>query len=115
MTGARGTTSTFVGGDITLTVEIDNTGRADNPGLQFQIGELDDYADLVGCVPKCSTRTGFGDVYTVLPGVKAGADRTYEVGFVANKVGAVSWSICVYDDVEFGEQIFCGELTTTIR
>jgi hypothetical protein len=34
---------------------------------------------------------------------------------VATKVGAVRWSICIYDEEFASDVVFCGDATATIR
>ena len=112
---AKYTTETYVGGDITLRVRLSNDGTAKNPSTQLQISDLGDYADVVGCTPDCDAHEGFGGYYAILPGIVPGDTVTYSVEFVAKSVGAAKWSICVYDDAESGNQVYCGNATTRIR
>jgi hypothetical protein len=51
-------------------------------------------------------------MYATLPGIPAGKTKTYQVNFIATKVGAIHWSVCVYDDETRGEQVHCGDATT---
>jgi hypothetical protein len=112
---AKYTTDTFVGGDITLRVAVSNSGSAKNPSTEFQISDLGDYADVVDCSPDCEAHEGFGGYYATLPGIAPGGSATYTVTFLAKAVGAAKWSICVYDDANSGNQVYCGNATTEIR
>lgn len=97
------TKTAIVGGDIRITVEIRNKGKAANHGTKLQFSDLDKHADIEGCVPECEVDTGFG-VYAHLPGIPAGKTKTYKVNFVASSPGASRWSLCIYDDDIAGEQ-----------
>jgi hypothetical protein len=101
---------------MVITVVLKNTGKAASESTEFQISEIEDYADVVGCTPKCHIDRGLGGGYYLgLPGIPPGKTKTYEVELIPTKVGAAHWDVCVYDDVEFGDQVYCGEGTVTIR
>jgi hypothetical protein len=113
---AKATTKTRVGGDMVITVVLKNTGTVASESTEFQISKIEDYADVVGCTPKCAIDRGFGGGYYLnLPGIPAGKTKTYEVELIPTKVGAAHWDVCVYDDTEFGDQIYCVDGTVTIR
>jgi hypothetical protein len=108
-------TTTFVGGTLTVTAVISNTGTAASPGVSFQFSDLKEHADIVQCTPACQTDEGLGAIYARMPGIPAGGTATYEVEFIPTAVGAAHWSACVYDDKNGGDQVYCGDATTTIR
>lgn len=116
VTSAKATTKTFVGGEMVITLKLENTGKSRSNSTQFQLSEIEDYADVVGCTPECDIDRGLGGGYYLeLPGVGAGKERTFKIELVPTKVGAAHWDVCVYDDAEFGDQIACYEGTVTIR
>lgn len=105
-----------VGGTITVTVKIKNNGSATNPSTEINFSELDKYADLFECTPECSVEDAPGlGPSAILPGVPAGKTSTFKIEFVASTAGAVRWSLCVYDNESFGEQVYCGDAATAIR
>lgn len=115
VTGVEYSTKARVGGTITVTATIENTGTAKNPAIEFQFSDIDDYADLVGCKPKCTTHEAFGDIYAVVPGIAAGTAKTIEIEFLPTEIGAAHWSVCIFDDELGGELVSCWDATTTIR
>jgi hypothetical protein len=110
------TRQVLVGDTIEVTVKVKNSGRGASHTTLVNFSELDKYADLFDCKPECQTEDlpGFGPS-AILPGVTAGKTQVFIVNFVANKVGAVKWSLCVYDDNEMQNQVWCGDATTAIR
>ncbi|MEX0625560.1 MAG: hypothetical protein WD402_03350 [Chloroflexota bacterium] len=108
------TTEVAVGGSIVVNIELSNTGTAANPGTKLQFSDIDQYADIVGCVPTCDVSEFFGD-YADLPGVPAGGSAQYSVEFIATTVGAARWGLCIYDGSGGDDQIYCGNGTTIIR
>jgi hypothetical protein len=109
------TTETAVGGSIEVVLTLSNGGSGASESTELQFGGIDDHADIVGCSPPCMTSTFLGDVYAELEGVPAGGTTTIQVEFVATAVGAARWSICVYDSVIAGDQVYCGNATTVVR
>jgi hypothetical protein len=102
-----------VGDTIDVDVTITNTGSRASLRTKFQFDGLDDYADLIGCIPECEYEELLG-LYTTLPGVAAGDTVVYHVEFLAKALGVADWSICVYDEETAGEQVYCGSGSTTI-
>jgi hypothetical protein len=112
--GVRYTTEAFVGGDITVAITLSNDGTIANPGTKLQFETIDKYADLQGCTPKCEVNNFFG-VFATEPGVGPAKTVTDRIVWVATRVGVAQWSVCVYDSNSGGQQIYCGNGTTTIR
>lgn len=116
VTSAKATTKTSVGGEMFITVVVENTGKAASDTTELQLSDIDKYADVVECTPDCTIDRGLGGGYYLsLPGVPAGKEKTYKVELVPTKIGAAHWGVCVYDDVDFGDQVACYEGTVTIR
>lgn len=53
-----------------------------------------DKADLVGCVPKCTVTTFLG-TSAEFPSLARGAHATYQVEYVATKLGVMDVSVCI--------------------
>lgn len=105
---------TTVGGVITVSMDITNSGSARNPGISVQFSDLDSYADLQGCTPSCDSGNLLG-VYAHFPGVAPGTTQSDQITLVATKVGVAHWSLCIYDSTAVGgKQVWCGTATTTI-
>lgn len=116
VTSAKATTKARVGGEMFITVVVENTGKVASKSTELQLSDIDKYADVVECTPDCDIDRGFGGGYYLgLPGVPAGKEKTFKVELVPTKIGAAHWSVCVYDDVSFGDQVDCYEGTVTIR
>ena len=107
------TATLSLGDTIEIDVTIENRGTDRNLRTRFQFSDIDDYADLIGCVPECTYEDFFG-IYTTLPGIAAGETVVYHVEFLAKSLGVADWSLCVYDAETFGEQVYCGTGSTTI-
>lgn len=116
MSDATYTTEAFVGDTISIDVKVKNTGKTKSPVTRLNFSELDKYADLHRCKPKCSTEDlpGLGSS-AVMAGVLPSMAPTFHVEFVATTVGVVDWSVCLYDDEEYGDPVRCGEGKTAIR
>jgi hypothetical protein len=116
VTDTNYTSEAGIGDTISTDIEITNSGSKINPGTLINFSELDKYADFYGCKPTCTVEDlpGLGPS-GVLPGVAPGKPTTFHIEFVAKAVGVVRWSVCTYDDVSFGEQVWCGDATTAIR
>ena len=107
-------TDASLGGPITLSLQITNSGASSNPGTSVQVNDLDAYADLQGCTPSCNTSHLLG-VYANFPGIDAGSTESYTITFIATKIGVANWSLCVYDSTSVGgTAVWCGSATTTI-
>lgn len=98
-----------------MTAVIKNTGKAKNPSIEFQFNGISDYADIVGCTPDCETDDGFAGVTATVPGIAPGKKKTIEIEFIPTAIGAAHWDVCIYDDAQFGNQVWCGTGTTTVR
>lgn len=106
----------LVGDDVVVTIKVKNSGSTKNPSTEINFTELDKYADLFECKPKCEVQDlpGSGPS-AILPGVAAGKTTAFRITFIAGKAGAVHWSACLYDDESFGDQVWCGDATTAIK
>jgi len=51
----------------------------------------------------------------VMGGVAPGKSIKFHVEFVATTVGVVQWNVCLYDDEEYSDPVWCGDGTTAIR
>ena len=113
---AEYTTKARVGDTISIDLKVKNAGTAKNPRTVAQFSELDKYADIDGCNPKCEVEDlpGFGPS-ALMPGVATKKTGKFHIEFVANEVGVVRWMVCVYDDDHYSEQVWCGDGKTTIR
>lgn len=78
----------------------------------LQFSDIGDYVDFVGCTPRCEPSDFLGALYARFPGIPAGSSQDYRVEFIATKIGAAQWSVCIYDDTD---QVWCGDGTTVIR
>ena len=81
--------------------------------IKMQFGGIKDHADIVGCVPSCSTSDFLGDWYAEFStGVGAGQMAEYQVEFIATQIGAAHWNASFYAGTD---DFFFGDATTTIR
>ena len=108
------TKETIVGGSIDVLVTAANPGAIRTGEVKLQFSDLDKIADIVGCTPTCSVDKFLG-TYATVPGVAAGGSATWTVEWVATKVGAEDWSLCVYEPATSGNQVYCGSGTTVVR
>jgi len=101
-------------GPIYLNATVANYGSGLSDPIEFQVGGLKDYADVIGCVPNCSSSEFFGDYYLQFAqGPVPGGSVTCKVQFLATKLGVANWTIMMYDGV--GDQFFVGNASTVIR
>jgi hypothetical protein len=108
-------TETTAGGAINVDVTVKNTGTAKSPVTRLNFSELDKSADLHQCKPRCEIEDlpGFGPS-AVMGGVAPGKAIKFHVEFVARAVGAIQWTVCLYDD-EYLNEVWCGDGNTAIR
>ncbi len=108
------TKESSVGGSIEVIVTVSNGGSSSTGEAKLQFSDLDQIADIVGCTPQCSVEKVLG-TYATLPSVPAGATATWTVEWVATKVGARDWTLCVYEPADSIDQVYCGGGTTVVR
>jgi hypothetical protein len=48
-------------------------------------------------------------------GMSHPSSREIHVEFVATTVGVVDWNVCLYDDEEYGDPVWCGDGKTATR
>jgi hypothetical protein len=114
---AKYTTQAGVGDTVAIDVTVRNKGKAASPVTRLNFSELDKHADLHRCKPSCDKEDlpGLGPSAVWFQGVKAGKSVKYHIEFVATKVGVVDWNVCLFDDEEYGDPIWCGDGSTAIR
>lgn len=102
-----------VGDDVDVEFTIENAGAGRNPGTKITVDGVDNL-DLIGCIPECEY-SDFLQKSMTLPGVPGGESATFTIRFLAVSVGVADIFMCVYDEPQFGEQVWCGSGSIVVR
>jgi hypothetical protein len=109
---ATGPDEVRLGDSLYVEVAIKNEDTAANAGRRFEFAGLGDYADLKACRPECVVSPTSA---TYTEPLKPGNSIRYRFEFVTKARGVAGYTVCLFDSVTGGSEVWCGDSTTAIR